>query len=292
MVHGCATNAAEQQAASGFEKVADRHGLVVLFVDHEQREDLAVGLHPLRCWRFWSPADQHRGSGDAARVAAQTRLVQRKWSIDRDRTYVVGMSSGGMLTSTLGATYPDVFAAIGVVAGCGYGAGAACFLPTYHETDPSTREAAAAHVEQGARARAVPMIGVHGTADPLVPPAAGPGTVRQWVKAGNLALSEDETRPVALTAPARAVHPAQRRPYSVANFRMPDTRCLVARRVSIDGMGHYWPGGPPGDDVAQWTDASAPRGAALVWRFFRHFRLGETLGDCASGTAQPAGTRR
>ncbi|UUZ58585.1 PHB depolymerase family esterase [Nocardioides sp. B-3] len=280
MIHGCNTNAAEQQAASAFERVADRHGFVVLFADHDQRETLAVGTHPVRCWRFWSPADTHRGLGDPADVVAQTRLVQREWSIDHTRTYVVGMSSGGMLTSTLGATYPDVYAAIGVVAGCGYGANAACLLPPYHALDPSSTEAAAAHAEQGRRTRALPMIGVHGSADTTVPPAAGAGTVRQWVKAANLALSGDDARPVPLSTPARVVRPPHRRVYEVADFRMPSTDCLMARRVTVHGMGHYWPGGSADPGVAQWTDPTGPDGAALVWNFFRQFRLESQLDAC------------
>ncbi len=288
MVHGCNTNATEQQAASAFERVADRRGFVVMFAEHDQRETVAVGTHPVRCWRFWSPADIHRGQGDPALVVAETRLVQREWSIDRSRTYVVGMSSGGMLTSTLGATYPDVFAAIGVVAGCGYGAGAACFLPPYHALDPSSREAAAAHAEQGRRARALPMIGIHGTADTTIPPAAGPGTVRQWVKAANLAVSGHDTRPVRTTSPERVVRTPGRRTYTVADFRFPRSGCLLARRVTIRGMGHFWPGGSTSPNVSQWTDPMAPNGAAMVWSFFRSFRLGSPPSHCVHPQTDPS----
>lgn len=277
MVHGCNTNAAEQQAASAFEPVADRHGFVVLFADHDQRENEALGTHPGRCWRFYSPADAHRGIGDPADIVAQTRMVARNWSINRSRVYVVGMSSGGMMTSTLGATYPEVYAAIGVVAGCGYGAGAACLLEAYHETDPSSREAQAAHREQAERARAVPMIGIHGDADDVIPPAAGPGTVRQWVRTANLALSGTERRPVRLRPTAvRVVRPPHGRDYEIADHHSRQTDCLVARRVTIHGMGHYWPGGPSDPGVAKWTDHTAPSGAALVWNFFRRFRFGHT----------------
>lgn len=277
MVHGCNTNAAEQQAASAFERVADRHGFVVLFADHDQRENESLGTHPVRCWRFYSPADTHRGIGDPADVVAQTRAVRRDWSINRNRVYVVGMSSGGMMTSVLGATYPDVYAAIGVVAGCGYGAGAACLLEAYHDADPSSLEAQAAHREQADRARAVPMIGIHGDADDLIPPAAGPGTVRQWVKTANLALSGTERRPVRLRPTSvRVVRPQRRRDYQVADYRDRRTDCLMARRVTVRGMGHYWPGGSADPSVAEWTDHTAPGGAALVWDFFSRHRLGDT----------------
>jgi len=44
-----------------------------------------------------------------------------RWTIDRQRIYVAGISSGGGATSNLGATYPDIFAAIAVLSGGEYG---------------------------------------------------------------------------------------------------------------------------------------------------------------------------
>jgi len=44
-----------------------------------------------------------------------------RWTIDQDRIYVAGISSGGGATANLGATYPDVFAAIAVHSGGEYG---------------------------------------------------------------------------------------------------------------------------------------------------------------------------
>lgn len=38
-----------------------------------------------------------------------------RWTIDQERIYVAGISSGGGATANLGATYPDIFAAIGVL---------------------------------------------------------------------------------------------------------------------------------------------------------------------------------
>lgn len=131
MVHSCNTTALEQARASAFHALAERERFVVVYPDNTnevvaatgnegERPARWVGSHPLQCWRFYDPTSLLRGSGDVAQVAGITRQVMANWRIDPERVYVAGMSSGAMLTSALGATYPDLYAAIGVVAGCAY----------------------------------------------------------------------------------------------------------------------------------------------------------------------------
>ena len=44
-----------------------------------------------------------------------------QWTIDQERIYVTGISSGGGATANQGGTYPDLFAAIAVCSGGEYG---------------------------------------------------------------------------------------------------------------------------------------------------------------------------
>jgi poly(3-hydroxybutyrate) depolymerase len=105
MLHGCNSTSANQDG-NGINAVADREHFVVLYPSHDQYENTDPGTHPLRCWRWFSPADMHRGAGDPATVARQTELVAAKWGTDRTRSYLVGMSSGAMMTSLVAASYP------------------------------------------------------------------------------------------------------------------------------------------------------------------------------------------
>jgi poly(hydroxyalkanoate) depolymerase family esterase len=272
MLHGCNSTPTNQDG-NGINAVADRENFVVLYPSHDQPENTDPGTHPLRCWRWFSPADMHRGTGDPATVARQTELVAAAWGTDRTRSYLVGMSSGAMMTSLTAASYPDVYAAIGVVAGCSYGGGAACVSEDYYKSDPSTAEAQAAHLEQGPRARLMPVIAIHGDADKTVPPAANPDVTRSWLKAGNLALSGTTARPLALE-PASAVtrKPKDRYSYLDETYR-DDKGRVVAQRVVVHGMDHFWPGGVSDEKFAPYTDAKGPSGAELTWSFLSRYRL-------------------
>ncbi|MDP9183113.1 MAG: PHB depolymerase family esterase, partial [Actinomycetota bacterium] len=198
MVHGCNTSAAQQEGANRLNDLADRKGFVVLYVDHDTGTNTEVGTHAVRCWRWYSPADWDRAGPDPSTIAGQTRAVMARWHVDPQRVYAVGMSSGAMITSVLGAAYPDLYAAIGVVAGCQYAGGAPCVVEDYQSVDQTDTQAQAAHDAQGAFARVVPVIDIHGSADTTVTPLASERVIEQWLKSANLVLSGDLARPLSL----------------------------------------------------------------------------------------------
>jgi poly(3-hydroxybutyrate) depolymerase len=159
------------------------------------------------------------------------------------------------------------------VAGCAYGGGAACVSEDYYKADPSGAEAEAAHLEQGSRARLIPVIAIHGDADKTVPPAANPDVVRSWLKTGNLALSGKPDGPLALTPSSTVTRkPKGRYSYLDETYRDAKGR-VVAQRVVVHGMDHYWPGGVADEKFAPYTDPKGPSGAELTWSFLSRYRL-------------------
>jgi poly(3-hydroxybutyrate) depolymerase len=163
----------------------------------------------------------------------------------------------------MGATYPDVFAAVTSVAGCEY-RGLPCVLqPAELAPELSGRYA---YEAMGARARPVPVFVVQGDSDRIVPPVNADLIVRQWLETADLAFDGHDDG-LAPSPPATQRQEAVPGGYSyeVATWNGPDGRPLVERWL-VAGLGHAYPGGSPdGPD----TDPLGPDATAGAWQFFQ-----------------------
>ena len=165
MLHGCTQDAASFAAATLMNDAADRHGFVVVYPQQE-RGDNAQG-----CWNWFLPEHQARGAGEPASIAAIVRELMgtaSPWAIDPRRVFVAGLSAGGAMAAILGATYPDLFAAVAVHSGLAYRSAAsvgAAFTAMARGSDDPVGQGHAAHAAMGDHARAVPSIVVQGSAD-------------------------------------------------------------------------------------------------------------------------------
>mgnify|MGYP001547421099 CR=1 FL=1 len=280
VLHGANTTAEQQRAANLFDPVARREGFIVMYPDHET--DSQLGLHPLQAWRFWDPLEMQRGVGDSQAISELTRQVMDGWNVDRERVYLAGMSAGGWMTSIMGATYPDIYAAIGVAEGGGYAIGLAGFSqPLGGTLLPPQVTATLARAAMGANARVVPVINFQGSADTAAPPATGAQLVQQWLMTNNLVVSGGLSAPFPL-APSETVSytpGGERHPYAVDIYR--DAQgCRVLEQVRIEGMEHFWPGGSDDPKLKGFTDPLAPNAAEMTWAFLRRFRLSDTAPPC------------
>src|SRR5437588_1432303 len=89
-----------------------------------------------------------------------------QWTIDSHRVYVAGISAGATMAVILGATYPDIFAAIGVHSGSEYKAATTAnqisTVSSRGGPDPA-QQGLAAYRAMGSAARVVPTIVFQGT---------------------------------------------------------------------------------------------------------------------------------
>jgi poly(3-hydroxybutyrate) depolymerase len=258
------------------------------------------------CWNFFYADNQYRGSGEPASLAGIVQAVVQntlQWTIDRKRIYVAGPSSGGAMTVILGATYPDLFAAIGVHSGAEYQwaqfphplplsqpaaageeaqAQVATELPSdarvfFHEGFLSVLPPGPDPIEQGEKAyeamgsfaRVVPTIVFHGTADPFVNPINGDQVVQQWLRTNQLASHGAFT---ATFEHPSSVTPGQvpgGRSYTVLTWKDALGSDVVAY-WKVDGMGHAWSGGSPG---RPFTDPLGPDASQAMYQFFMNHPL-------------------
>jgi poly(hydroxyalkanoate) depolymerase family esterase len=267
LLHGCAETPEQIAAASGFDAVAAHERFVVLYPDVDPTDAAQGG-----CWRgIWAPAADGRGRGDAAAIAAMTGAVIKRWRIDRTRVFAIGISAGAFEASILGASYPNLYAAIGIHSGAAYMAGArGCPVPLGPTSDAGAL-ARAALAAMGARARVMPVIVFHGDADGRIPYSCGQQAVSQWLRTEDLVLEHERgaSLPTAPTTVAHGVVP-RGHAYTVRSYA-DRAGCVVVQFWTVHSMGHFWSGGSSNPAWARYSDPRGPSATAAAWAFFSHW---------------------
>lgn len=115
VLHGCTQNAAVYDQGSGWSRLADRHGFILLFPEQSPANN------PLLCFNWFSGADTSRGMGEASSIAAMVAAVKQAHDVDPQRVFVTGLSAGGAMAAVMLAAYPELFAGGAIIAGVAYG---------------------------------------------------------------------------------------------------------------------------------------------------------------------------
>jgi acetylxylan esterase len=111
--HYCGGNASGMFGeASGIVSLSDQYGFLMIFPQTSNN-----------CWDVGSTKSlTHEGGGDTQAIAEMVKYSIAKHAADASRVYIMGVSSGAMMTEAMLAVYPDVFKAgaefSGVPAGC------------------------------------------------------------------------------------------------------------------------------------------------------------------------------
>jgi poly(hydroxyalkanoate) depolymerase family esterase len=255
-LHGCTQTADEFRLLSRWDAQAEAKGFIVLFPEQDPN------ANQLKCWNFFQDGHMHRSAGEPARIAALTRFIEANYAVNPHRVYATGLSAGGAMASILGATHPDIFAAIGIGSGCEYAATATC--AGYKSADP-VQAGQQAYKEMGANAREMPMITFAGDADTTVPPVNADQLVEQWLVTNDLA--DDATLDGSVsTRPAKATR--GRSPggesYTVRSY-VDKSRNELVQYWMVSGMNHAWSGG---DGAQRYAFPSGPDETAAMYAFF------------------------
>jgi poly(hydroxyalkanoate) depolymerase family esterase len=291
-LHGCNETAPQTAAASHFNEVAAPRGFIVVYPQQNVTAGSSAPLvdgNGIGCWNWFLPQDQSRGSGEPGLLAGLTRGVAASQHVDMNRIYVEGVSAGADMAVILGATYPDLFAAVGAVAGCAY---RTC-------TDASGE---LTYQAMGPRARVVPMFIENGTADTLNNFAMASGLLTSWLGADDLADDGSMNGSVprtpasitsndfdqtpspgsgdacvhndSLTCPGGVVGFQHDYPYTVMTYD--DAHgCDVLQTWVIHFMEHAHPDAP-GD--GPYTDPLGPDVTTASYDFFSHQSIGGRCG--------------
>ena len=237
-LHGGGGDGAHMDKVAGFYSVADRGAFVV--------------AAPNGIDKGWNDGRGDRGrdsssADDVGFISEMMDRIEAQVDIDPARVYVTGMSNGAIMTGRLACELSDRIAAIGQVAGT-----------------------AAVEIAAGCHpSRPVPVLEIHGTADPLVPYAGGSVVPQQGDGRGQV-VGVDAWAAFWVANDAAGQGPATTSIGSdttVRTWHGPTPRSdVVFYRVA--GAGHTWPGGD--QNLPQLIVGSTTRSfdaTDTIWRF-------------------------
>ena len=246
MLHGCTQSPEDFAAGTRMNFLAEEQNCFVAYPAQPSHANHA------KCWNWFRTADQQRGQGEPSLIAGITRAIMDDYPVDRKRVYVGGLSAGAAAAAIMGATYDDLYAAIGIHSGlaCGVATDLPSALVAMRQGGPDHK------VISGDRSP-VPTIVFHGDRDATVHPNNGGQILEQSVRAMR-------TQKKVHRGQVPGGHAYTRTVLSDASGRG------MLEHWSIHGAGHAWSGGSP---VGSYTDPRGPDATREMLRFF----LGHTL---------------
>ncbi len=247
MLHGCTQSPDDFAAGTRMNLIAEEQTCLVVYPAQPSEANAA------KCWNWFRPSDQRRGQGEPSLIVGITRQVMRDYSVDPQRVYIGGLSAGAAAAAVMGATYPDVYAAIGVHSGLAWGAAndlPSAFTAMRQGDLPASYGSGDVSTVLG-HGSTVPTIVFHGDRDNTVHPRNGDHVIAQKrttklqknVHRGRVPGGHAYTRTIHTDARGRA----------------------ILEHWEIHGAGHAWSGGSP---AGSYTDPRGPDAAREMLRFF------------------------
>jgi len=284
LLHGCTQKAADFAAGTGMNQLAEQYGFIALYPQQKRTSNQTL------CWNWYKSSHQFRDRGEPALIAHMVQAIcenTSQWTIDTNRVYVVGASAGAAMAVILGATYPDIFAAIGVHSGVEYQAVTNIIgglkLVLGGGPDP-VKQGQKAFEAMGSYKRMMPTIVFQGSRDRIVPPINGDQVVQQWMQTNHLASQglyvADFKNPTTTTFGQVPEGYA----YTVSTWEDHAGK-EVQQYWKIDGLAHAWSGGNP---AGSYTDSRGPNASEVMYQFF----MKQTMGGASSYEVTPRRSMR
>jgi poly(hydroxyalkanoate) depolymerase family esterase len=253
LLHGCTQSPDDFAAGTRMNLIAEEQTCFAVYPAQPSDANAA------KCWNWFRPTDQRRGQGEPSLIAGITRQVMREYLVDPQRVYIGGLSAGAAAAAIMGATYPDLYAAIGVHSGLACGAAKdlpSAFVAMRQGDLADVLEAGDVSPVLG-NGQAVPTIVFHGDRDTTVHPRNGDHVIARSMQITNSRKTVHRGRVPGGHAYTRTIHTD------------PSGRA-VFEHWEIHGAAHAWSGGSP---AGSFTDPRGPDATREMLRFFLEHQI-------------------
>lgn len=245
MLHGCTQTSTNFAAGTRMNELAERETFLVAYPEQ------GPSANSSKCWNWFQESDQQRNAGEPSLIAGITQQIMNTYHVDAKRVYIAGLSSGGAMAAIMAATYPDLYAAVGVHSGLAFGA--ARDLPS-----------AFAAMKQGKLQRTrplteiVPLIAFHGDCDTTVAPANADRLLDQWLQGANKGRENIHNVNVERGQVANG------HAYTRSIYHDTSGQAIIEKWI-VHQAGHAWSGG---SSSGSYTNPKGPDASAEMMRFF------------------------
>ncbi len=264
MLHGCTQNAQDFAAGTEMNKLANLQGFFVLYPEQ------TTEANANRCWNWFEVKHQSRSKGEPSIIAEMTKQIINNHRIDPQKVYIAGMSAGGAMTVIMGATYPELYKAIGVSAGLEFEAAtdllSGVTAMQLGGPDPKS-QGIRAFDEMGEHKRIMPVIVFHGEMDATVNIKNSHQVASQWITTNDYVDDGQYNHSISdqhyLLEHGKVSNGYN---YTKSIYFDSNDKPIIEKWI-ISEMTHKWSGG---SSNGSYTDAKGPNASFEMVRFFNN----------------------
>ncbi len=258
VLHGCRQDNQDIERISGFNEVADQHGFLVAYPFVTTYR----GLRITNCWGWWFDREIHRGAGEVEDLWQIIEEIKTHHPVDKQRIHVSGLSSGAGMIIAMMVAHSDKIASGASVAGIPYTERPEAIRHAFNRSPrnkPVQAVVSAMRAELNENPRTIPLQIIHSENDETVDIQSAKNLRDSWAQCFGVDLG----------------HTLNTREGRVGTTHWRHTQYKNSDKESVletyfmNGPGHGWYGGKPGD----FSFPQAPDVSRLIWAFFDKNRL-------------------